>query len=531
MRYSLRTTDLLDAPTPNLVGAGNAAAISANMAARARELAELAVLMNILENALSVEGTVQGHDVMDAMQALVSAQKQLSGRKTVVFFSQGLYIPDNIVYRFRNLISHSNLSNVSIYAVDARGVTSQSQNRMGAETLQRAAALNRQQVQGGTGAVSAAEVRSIETALDSIRMNVQETLDDLSRSTGGFLTANTNDPREAMERLVGELQRYYEVAYIPAPAYLDSGYRKITVKVDRPSVTVQSRDGFFPLPAATGGAVRGYEVPLLESLGSSPRPRDFPLKSRTFHFESRSQGVEQIMAAVVPAEALEFREDRESKLYSARLSMLALVKTFDGEVVLKKSREFPLEGPSSELEVLRKGNVAFIEGFTLQPGRYYVEVAAHDQISGKSSAVRKVLVVMEPGTGTSISSLLLVAGLEPVSSIESYLHSPLKHAGHMVIPRLGSTVDAEKEKELVFYCVAYPPGPTSPEPDLTVAVYKDGQVLFRGSPDLDDAGDERMASLFSIPIEGLSPGTYQLRAWAQSGESVASESALFTIAE
>ena len=44
-------------------------------------------------------------------------------------------------------------------------------------------------------------------------------------------------------------------------------------------------------------------------------------------------------------------------------------------------------------------------------------------------------------------------------------------------------------------------------------------------------GEERLACLFSIPIEGLSPGTYQLRAWAQSGESVASESALFTIAE
>jgi hypothetical protein len=101
----------------------------------------------------------------------------------------------------------------------------------------------------------------------------------------------------------------------------------------------------------------------------------------------------------------------------------------------------------------------------------------------------------------------------------------------MVIPRIGSRFDATKEKELVFYCVTYPPASTSPETDLTVAVYKDGQVFFRGSPDLDDTGEERMASLFSVPIEGLSPGSYQLRAWAKSGESVASGSALFTIAE
>lgn len=332
-----------------------------------------------------------------------------------------------------------------------------------------------------------------------------------------------------MERLIGELERYYEVAYLPLPAYLDFGYRKISVMVDRPSVAVQSRDGYFPLPPKTGDPVKEYEVPLLECLATTPRPREFPLRSQTFHFESKGQEVEHIVAASVPIDELQFQEVEATRQYSGHLSILAQVQTFDGEVVFQRSRDYPLEGPLSELVTFVAGNVAFIEGFRLQPGRYYVEVAAYDHLSGKSSTTRQVHVSTRPINGIGISSLLMVAGLEPLSNLESYLHSPLKHAGHKVIPRLRRTVDAVAEKELIFYCVVYPSEATDPNPELTVAVYKDGEVLFRGSPDLVDSGGGKLASLFTIPTEGLSAGNYRLQAWAQSGESVATETALFTL--
>lgn len=532
MESTQQLSGLLDAPAPEMTGiggAGGAADMAAQMARRGQAITELILLVNILEAAFATEGTVQGHDVLDAMQALVSAQKALPGRKSVVFFSQGLFIPDDIVYRFRNLISQSNLSNVSIYAVDARGVTSQSQNQMSAETLRRAAELTRAQVQSIGGPVSVAQVRSMETAMDSIRMNVQETLEDLSRSTGGFLTANTNDPGEAMDRLVGELHRYYEVAYLPAAADLDPGYRKITVEVDRPSVAVQSRDGFFPMPPAGDEPPGGYELMLLEILTRSPRPREFPLRTRAFHFEPMDRGIEQIVVATVPCSSLEFREDDEKGLYSARVSILVLVKSFDGEVLFKRSRNYSLEGPLKDLEDLKSGNVLFIEGVTLTSGRYYVESAAHDHFSGTSSARKQVYVVTKPGTETHISSLVMVAGLEPLSKVERFLHSPLKHSGYKVIPRVLETVGTSEKAEAVFYCVVYPPGPNAVAPQLTVAVSRDGEILFRGSPALSTSGEGRFASLFTIPTEGLPSGTYELLAFAQSGGSRARESILFTV--
>ncbi len=45
----------------------------------------------------------------------------------------------------------------------------------------------------GAGAVTVDEVMIAENAEESLRANVQDTLGELAQSTGGFLTANTND--------------------------------------------------------------------------------------------------------------------------------------------------------------------------------------------------------------------------------------------------------------------------------------------------------------------------------------------------
>jgi hypothetical protein len=238
------------------------------------------------------------------------------------------------------------------------------------------------------------------------------------------------------------------------------------------------------------------------------------------------------VAAAVPFNSIQFREDQEKNRYTSRLSILALVRTFGGEIVFKKSRDFDLEGPLSELEELKKqGEVALIEGFTVQHGRYHVEVAAHDHISGKSSTTRKVLMVMKPKSEISISSLLTVAALEPLTRVEKLLHSPLKYADHMVIPRIGSTVKEIEESDLAIYCVVYTPGDKALQADLTVAVLKDGKVLFKGSPTLVDAGGNRLASLFTIPAVGLSGGTYQIRASVRYGQSFAQASSVLTVAD
>jgi hypothetical protein len=63
-----------------------------------------------------------GHAETAALTALASSMGSLPGRKTVVFFSEGMSVPATVEAKFRAVIETANRSNVSFYAIDAKGL-------------------------------------------------------------------------------------------------------------------------------------------------------------------------------------------------------------------------------------------------------------------------------------------------------------------------------------------------------------------------------------------------------------------------
>jgi len=519
-----------------------------------KRAAELLLPMRIFEGAQAVETELHGQEVTAGLSALVAGQASAQGRKTVLYFSEGLYLPEKLAYLLRNLVSEANRANVTFYAVDARGLISEAQNQAGAAALGRAGSLSRSQVQDsgystpsttasaglsqaqsetrGNAPVGPDEMRSLETAEDSMRMNVQGTLDELSANTGGFLTANTNDPGGLLKRFVKDLQQYYEIVYLPDADQSDPSYRKIRVEVDRPGATVQTRDGYFPQapPVPSESETQGVDAPLLAALNRDELPKELPLESRSFHFETRAGESQQVVAAGVPFEALKTTVDETAQRYSAHLTMLARLKNAAGEVVGTFTRDYPIEGPLAELDGIRKSEVVFLRPFEVSPGLYHLEVAAFDHGAGKASAKRQVLVVKQSGPGVQLSSLILVDSVEPLSDVEKMLDSPLKYLDHRVIPHLGSELEPGTGGEISVFCRVYSSPEITSKTDLTIAIFKDGEALFKGTPELTPlAKPSEMAALFSLPAGTLGPGTYQMKAWAQQGDAIAAESTVFTL--
>src|SRR6185295_19945283 len=65
---------------------------------------------------------VQGETSLRPLLALVKGQESIPGRKTVLYFGIGLKVPPTVEELFRTTISEANRANVSVYAVDARGL-------------------------------------------------------------------------------------------------------------------------------------------------------------------------------------------------------------------------------------------------------------------------------------------------------------------------------------------------------------------------------------------------------------------------
>ena len=60
-----------------------------------------------------------------ALWALVKEQKQLPGRKTVVYFTGGMNVPPEYDDRFRAIVADANLANVTVYAINPDMMTEQ----------------------------------------------------------------------------------------------------------------------------------------------------------------------------------------------------------------------------------------------------------------------------------------------------------------------------------------------------------------------------------------------------------------------
>src|SRR6266404_16811 len=116
--------------------------------------------LNMLQFSQSSDRTLQGRSTLFALQALISQQYRLPGRKTLLFFSEGLYIPPEYTEEFQGLISNANRANVSVYGIDARGLVTYSQNSTAGSLLSEAVSASRSQQGTNDGPVTRDQVTS-----------------------------------------------------------------------------------------------------------------------------------------------------------------------------------------------------------------------------------------------------------------------------------------------------------------------------------------------------------------------------------
>ena len=113
--------------------------------------------------------TAQGTRLtLTALRALVEGQRSIPGRKSVIYFTSGMYLTPELDVPFRNLMSTANRDNVTFYSVDTRGVMVSAQNSGARNQLNGAAHASETTVRlDGTAAQSnSTTVNSREKAVD-----------------------------------------------------------------------------------------------------------------------------------------------------------------------------------------------------------------------------------------------------------------------------------------------------------------------------------------------------------------------------
>ena len=482
----------------------------------------------------------QGQASLQPLLAIARALSLVQGRKSLLYFSEGLAVPPGVEDLFQTTVSTANRSNVSVYAFDARGlrVRSPSEETKLALDLARETAFS-EQISGAMPdeAVPTMGIDPSEMSQDALRLNRQGVLRDLAESTGGFLVAETNDLRPGLERVMADLRAYYEVGYVPPNPKADGRWRAISVKVSRPGVVVRTRRGYYAMPPGAP-VVLPYELALAEALAASPMPRDVEHRAATLRFAGGEAETELLVWVEVPHAGLSLTRDETT--YRGRVSLLGQVKDEKGTLVARLSHEAAIEGPLAEIEVARQRTTVVKRTLRLPPGRYVLETAVQDRESGHVGARRSAFEIPTPAPALSLGSVAIVRADEvsppgaeaPGSSGEpaagGITNDPLR-AGHLkATPLLGrSFPEGTPAVSLLLSLYA---GPAAGRPEVELEFRRDGQTVAHATPELPapDAGG-RVTYVGSFPTGSLGPGRYEVWARGRLGDVEASEATAFTI--
>lgn len=471
----------------------------------------------------------QGSQSVFGLLSVVSGLRVIEGRKTVLYFAEGLELPAGVQPVYQSLLGTANRTNTSFYSIDARGLTTRLDSGGALPSI------SSPDQDGSAGPPPPRTQLPGDLPAQSTRRNTQNNLLHLAESTGGLLLANANDFRGSLQRIKEDVHAYYLASYLPDDVTWDGKFRPVTIRVKRAGVTVQSRNGYFALPPEVQAILLSHEVPLFRALSSTPLPRQVDYRAAAFRFrpgEGEDHSMIQCAFHIeVPMGNVTIRRNEAAKTFEARVSFLVLMKDPQGVIQRKISRDVPYSGPLDKLEQFRQGNFAYNEYFPLAPGRYIMESALIDRTGERLSAKRQVFVLSAPPKGIGLSTLTLVRRIEPAGLQEGTAEAkavkandPFRFAGGKVIPSLAGTLKGGAGSALPLYFVVYPLQNSAEKPALTLEIVTDGRRAAQANPDLPPAdATGRIAYLATLPLDTLVPGTYQLVATVRQGESIAQE--------
>jgi VWFA-related protein len=461
---------------------------------------------------------------LEALKSLVLGLAGMPGRKSVLYFTWGLYMPTNLDVMFRNLQSTANRANVTFYCVETMGVKTWSQNQSAADQLNGATAATKADVTGGgmtsENRTTTEQITASDTGESAGRNNGDLPLRDLSEATGGFLIGDSNDLKVPLRRVNEEISSYYEVSYNPGITNYDGSFRKLKVDVDRKEVKVNARNGYFALaPEVRAAGIETFEMPLLKAISDGATAKDVEFRVAPFLLQPKTDGTDADILVEVPLHGLQPKTDPVKNTLNVHFSLAALVKDTHGEVVQKVTRDRSLQVTADQLKM---GNFVEKMNVTIPPGKYSLESAVMDRESNKLGASRSEFSVAPKAKGVGISSIVALRSYTPnVKNLDP--NEPFQFQGGSITPTLNTSVPAVQNAMLRLFFTIYQDPSIPAKATVEVEFLLNGQSLQKVPLPLPDADAQgRIPYVLTIPAAAIPPGTYQLRATTTQGGTSAS---------
>ena len=351
-----------------------------------------------------------------------------------------------------------------------------------------------------------------------------EFLQTLSQNTGGFTVTQTNDPRPGIVQMHRENASYYILGYVPSNERREGRFRRIEVKVNRPGVTVRTRQGYFePRPVKVDAAKAAPDALPAAMTGFFPKA-DVPMQMTAAPFALPGRPEAAVLLVLgVGAVKTEDATAWEAPATADDIEVLASAYNMLGD--LRASERFHARPDARRDEA---GGVArqVISRLVLRPGAYHVRVAAGT--AGRTGSVHYDVTVPDfAGAQLALSGLLLGDATAKLSVPAADLQVALPIAP--TVRRAFRPAD-----DVVAFVRVYQGGSRALGPvTMTARITNEkGGEVFGSNTQLDAArfGTSRAADYqAALPLTTLAPGQYLLTVEAKMGKRTERRTVLFAI--
>ncbi len=460
---------------------------------------------------VAFERAQNARNMLQSLQKLSEFMAGLHGRrKTLVLVSEGIdydiyNLFDNagasstIIDATRDTIAAATRGNVSIYAIDPRGLEAP-----GADLIESSGA--------GAAANEPNLGLGVESAMNELRLS-QDSLRELADETGGVAAVNRNNVDEALDRLVADNSSYYVLGYVPTNDRRDGRFRKIELRVTRPGITVRARRGYVaPRGRAAADVKAGSESEAaLKAAVESPLPTTgIPMRLFAAPYKGTAPNAAIALAVELDIAALKFTQ--KNGTYNDALNLVTFVTDDAGKTRINEKASVDLTLMPQTYTRARERGFRVTSAVNLPPGRYQLRVSAADSAGVAGSVVRTLIVpdfYKQPLAMGGVTLLSASGMLAPTARVKD---DPI---GLLLMRPATTAREFTRDDQLVIFTEVYE-NQANAQPhmiDISAEVRAEGgQVVFRNSETRSSTdlqgGRGGYGYTAQIPLRDVAPGLY-----------------------
>lgn len=442
---------------------------------------------------------------LQALASLSQAMAKINQKKAVLYFSSGIEkTGTENQAQLRQAINMAVKSNVSIYPVDSRGL----------EAFVPGGSAQSASTRGKSAYTGAAVLAQYDS-----NFATQETLSTIAEDTGGKAFLDSNDFGKAFDKVQADTATYYVLGYRSSNPAMDGRYRKITVKVNRPGLKLEYRQGYYGPRDFKHYTKDDREQQMDDELASDLPQTDLPVYLSTEYFRGKEDKFYVPVSLVVPGSAIPFTNSNDKD--RATLDIIGVVRDQQTKFPVGQAREtvkLNFEG----VKQARSKNVQYDTGFLLPAGNYHLKFVVRENENGRLGSFETDLKIPDLRKAPLKMSSVVLASQHVPTSLKRP-QDPLIRNGEEIIPNVAHVFTVGQP--VMFYYEVYDPAKPKAEENaakdakkpsariLTSVQFFRGKVKVFETPLVERQEltyPDRKAAAFQleVPSADLKPGWY-----------------------